>query len=115
MNESGAPPEVEIHVLNESASPTVDISAEILQEGTAHQFFFQVSGVVTNVAYDDADANGLPIGLETIWTAGAPGPGQMLITLRHGLDKNGAGVSGGDITNAGGETDISITLPLVIE
>lgn len=106
---------VGIMVLNESATPVEDITAEILAEGTVHQFFFHANGGDATVAYDDLDANGSPIGLNTTWTIGAPGNGTITVTLRHGPDKNGAGVSGGDITNAGGETDIEVTFPLFIE
>ena len=35
----------------------------------------------------------------------------MTVILRHEPDKAGAGVSDGDITNAGGETDIEVTFP----
>jgi hypothetical protein len=39
----------------------------------------------------------------------------VVVTLRHEPDKGAAGVSGGDITNAGGDTDIEVTFPVVIE
>jgi hypothetical protein len=35
--------------------------------------------------------------------------------LRHLLNKNAAGVSTGDITNAGGSTDAEVTFPIVVE
>ena len=35
----------------------------------------------------------------------------MTVILRHEPNKAGAGVSDGDITNAGGETDIEVTFP----
>ena len=107
--------DVEIEVLNESGTPTVDITAEIVDEGTVHQFFFQPSNANVTVAYSDADANGKPIGVNTLWTIGAIGNGTVVVTLRHEPDKNAAGVSGGDITNAGGETDIEVSFPVVIE
>ena len=106
---------VEIDMLNQSTTPTVDITAEIESEGTAHQFFFQPAGANALVDYSDADANGLPIGLESIWTIGSAGNGTMTVTLRHGPDKTASGVSTGDITNAGGETDIEVIFPLAIE
>ncbi|MCB0763865.1 MAG: type 1 periplasmic binding fold superfamily protein, partial [Flavobacteriales bacterium] len=65
--------------------------------------------------YDDMDANMLPIGLESMWTIGAASNGTVIVTLRHEPDKTATGVSSGDITNAGGETDIEVTFPLVIE
>lgn len=106
---------VEIEVLNESVSPADDITAEILAEGVDHQFFFQFTGANAATAYTDADANGLPIGLNSNWTIGAASNGSVVVTLRHQPDKSAAGVSAGDITNAGGETDIEVTFPVVIE
>jgi len=106
---------VEIEVLNESESPADTITTEIEEEGDVHQFFYQVSGANATVAYADTDANGLPIGLETMWTIGAASNGTVLVTLRHEPDKTAAGVSSGDISNAGGETDIAVSFPVVIE
>lgn len=108
---------VEIVVLDESGDPVEDITAEIEGEKEAHQFFYQVSGSTTTVAYADADANGQPVGLMTTWTAGAPGAGTVTVILRHEPDKSAPGVSTGDITQAGGETDIETVppFPLVIE
>ena len=67
------------------------------------------------VTYADADGNGRPVGLTSIWTVGAASNGTITVTLRHEPDKGAAGVSAGDITNAGGETDIEVTFPLVID
>lgn len=106
---------VSIEVLNESESPAEDITAEITAEDEEHQFFFQVSGANATVAYADADGNLQPIGLLTLWTIGAVSSGNVIVTLRHEPNKGAAGVSNGDITNAGGETDIEVTFPLVIE
>lgn len=106
---------VHIEVLNASGSTVEDITEEIEEEAAAHQFFFQVSGANATVAYEDADPNGMPIGLETEWTVGGVSSGSIVVTLRHGPDKHAPGVSGGDITNAGGETDIEVSFPLVIE
>jgi hypothetical protein len=37
------------------------------------------------------------------------------VTLIHEPMKSAAGVSSGDITNAGGETDIEVGLPVVVQ
>lgn len=106
---------VEIEVLDESGGSVDDITAEILAEDEEHQFFFQVSGANATVTYNDADADGNPVGLSTTWTVGAVSSGNVIVTLRHEPNKGAAGVSSGDITNAGGETDIEITFPVVIQ
>ncbi|MFZ1689367.1 MAG: type 1 periplasmic binding fold superfamily protein [Flavobacteriales bacterium] len=107
--------EVSIEVLDESGTVAEDITAEILAEDEDHQFFFQFTNANATVAYDDADSNGNPIGLATIWTMGAASDGSLVLTLRHQPDKDGAGVDAGDITNAGGETDVEVNFPVVIE
>lgn len=105
---------VETILLNETTTPVDTISNEVQEEGTAHQFFYTVSGVDLSVAYGDTDADGRPIGLLTTMSSGTPGSGTLLVTLRHEPDKSAAGVAAGDITNAGGETDVEVSFPLVV-
>ncbi len=106
---------VGIEVLDESGTTAEDITAEILAEDEAHQFFFQVNGASATVSYNDADGNGDPVGLSTTWMIGAASSGSIVVILRHEPDKSAPGVSTGDITNAGGETDLEVEFPLVIE
>lgn len=106
---------VRIEVLNESTTPTGDITLEIDEEGALHQFFFQPTGANISVAYTDTDVNGQPVGLQTAWTIGALSNGSVTVTLRHEPDKTATGVSAGDITNAGGATDIEVSFPVVID
>ena len=51
----------------------------------------------------------------TATATGAASVGTLKVTLRHEPNKSAAGVVGGDITNAGGETDIEVEFPIVIE
>jgi len=98
-----------LQILNESVNPAVDITPEILQEGIDHQFFYAVSGGLDiSFRYADTDTNGKPIGINTILTTGSASRGSLRIILRHQPDKNATGVSTGDLTNAGGETDVEI-------
>jgi hypothetical protein len=106
---------VSVILLNETASPVDTISNEVLEEGVDHQFFFQPAGASITFAYADVDANGNPIGLRTTMATGAASVGTLKVTLRHEPDKTAAGVVGGDIANAGGETDIEVQFPIVIE
>lgn len=113
---SGTTYNVSIQVLDESDPDAVeDITVEIETEDEEHQFFFLVNGVGATITYADADGNGNPIGLSTVWVCGAPGLGTLTLALRHELDKDAAGVSAGDITNAGGDTDVEIEFPFHIE
>lgn len=96
--------------------PDENITEEIEEEEEEHQFFFQVGeGLQLVINYSDQDGNGNPVGLETIAASGDAGNGTLTITLRHEPDKNADGVSDGDISNAGGETDIEVTFDIEIE
>lgn len=102
-------------LMNESESPAEDITAEIQEEDEDHQFFFEsaVNGLM--VAYADQDDDGNPIGLNTTLTTGAGGSGTLKITLRHKPEKTASGVADGDITNAGGESDIEVTFSVDVQ
>lgn len=102
---------MEVAVLNELANPAQDLTSEIRNEGTKHQFFFQRTGNnLASVVYKDQDTAGKPIGLlNEMQTFSNTGTNSLKVILRHEPNKNGANVSTGDITNAGGETDIETT------
>lgn len=104
-----------LQILNESETPTDTTTYEIMDESDVHQFFFAVSGADMTWSYADQDVNGYPIGLQSNWTVGNASSGSITVTLRHEPDKTAPGVSDGDITNAGGETDVEVTLPVVIQ
>ena len=102
--------------LNESVTPTDVITEEIEEEDEDHQLFF-VPGSSLNATftYLDEDDNGNPLGLSSTLTTGAASSGQLTIILRHLPDKFADGVSSGDISNAGGETDIEVTFDVTIQ
>jgi hypothetical protein len=104
-----------LSLLNETETPAESISEEVEEEADEHQFFFSASGVNATVSYADADGNGNPIGLASTVVAGAVSSGTLIITLRHEPAKSASGVSDGDITNAGGETDIEVTFDLTVQ
>jgi hypothetical protein len=89
-----------------------DITTEVFDEAEEHQFFFQSSDPALSVSYSDTDANQQPLGLLSELSVSDPGDYSLTITLRHEPDKSAAGVSDGDITNAGGETDIEVTFQI---
>jgi len=105
-----------IELLNETASPAENITEEVEEEGDEHQFFFLPGGNLDlETDYTDQDDNGDPVGLSFTASAGAASSGTLSVVLRHQPAKDAAGVSDGDITNAGGETDISEDFPLEIQ
>ena len=101
--------------LNETETPAEDVTLEVAEEDLAHQVFYAstISGVT--VTYTHTDSAGNPLGLTTELTTGAAGSGNITVTLRHEPTKDGAGVAEGDITNAGGETDVEATYPVEVQ
>lgn len=107
---------VALELLNESGSPAENITAEIEEEDEDHQFFFSVTDIEGVVfQYDDADENGNPIGLKSLISTDHFGTGALRVILLHLPDKNGVGVADGNPANAGGETDLEIEFPLMIQ
>ena len=104
-----------LQLLNESVNPAEDITVEVQEEAEDHQFFFQnnISGL--SIAYTDEDENGHPIGLSSKISTTGSGSGTITVTLRHEPIKTAPGVSSGDITNAGGETDIEVAFDVVVQ
>lgn len=102
-------------LINQLATPVDTISNEIQDEADEHQFFYQSTptDLLSPFTYLDFDGNGKPLGLSFQFnTKNASETGSLKITLRHLPAKSAPGVSSGDITNAGGETDIEITFPV---
>ena len=97
-----------------------DITQEILTEAAAHQFFFlgQVfDSSFLSIQY--ADAGGIALGLKTTVTV-SPSTGtnnsSMRVVLRHDLNKSFTGANNPNFANfvqAGGETDLDITFPVI--
>ncbi len=102
-----------MELINEQLHPPYNITSEIEKEALDHQFFFEnENGLLLNIMYDDTDANGHPVGLNTILKTTTASTGTLKITLRHQPDKSAAEVKGGNISNAGGETDIEVEFPI---
>lgn len=104
-----------IELLNQTESPAEDITAEVEEENTEHQFFYILTGAIAGTEYLDTDDNGNPLGIQFSVTTGAAGTGTLTIYLIHQPDKYATGVSSGDKTNAGGETDFQATFPITVE
>ncbi len=98
-----------------------DITEEILAESDEHQFFFvgtAFSSNILTITYDDP--SGELIGLQNELSVSASptsNNGLMQVVLRHDLDKSFDGATNPNFANfvqAGGETDLDITFPVVI-
>ena len=105
-----------VEFLDESGETAEDITAEVEDEGAEHQVFYTVAGGLNaSVVYGDEDTNGNPVGLVAEVTTGDASTGTLTITLRHEPNKMGTGVPEGDITNAGGETDVEVSFDVTIQ
>jgi hypothetical protein len=104
---------------NESVSPAEDITAEIVAEAEDHQIFYQTTGSLPDFIYsttaENVDANGKPIGLETVFTTTTAATGVLKISLIHLPNKTAVGVATGDPTNAGGNTDATEEFTVRVE
>lgn len=98
-----------------------DITKEILEEADEHQFYFlgtAVTGNIVTITYDDP--SGKLIGLQNrAVVSSSPGTNnaQLRVVLRHDLDKNFPGATNPNFANfvqAGGESDLDITFPVII-
>ena len=105
----------ELTFLNESIDPIENITEEVEAEDEEHQVFFAPNNDFLAVVYDDIDSENNPVGLSSKLTTSQTGTTDLTITLRHEPNKAGENVSAGDITNAGGETDIEVTFNVEIE
>ncbi len=104
-----------LFVLNEAETPTGNIHEEILTEGDEHQFFFITDANNLQIAYNDSDVNGRPIGLVNTCQVVAAGNYDFQVVLKHQPDKAGTNVSAGNMANAGGESDIEVDFSVIVE
>lgn len=113
------PPDTElfgtIRLVNTLASPVIDVTEEIVAEGTDHQLFYQIDGHLPDqFTYLDFDADNRPVGTAFKFKTGSHTTGKFVIYLRHKPAKDGLNVSAGDVTNAGGETDVELDFPYIV-
>ncbi|MCF2875602.1 MULTISPECIES: type 1 periplasmic binding fold superfamily protein [unclassified Tenacibaculum] len=105
-----------ITLLNETESPAGNVTDEVAAEAEEHQFFYSANGITGTFTYaGNNDSNGNPVGIQFTVATGAAGTGAYTVTLKHEPNKSAAGVKDGDITNAGGSTDIEVSFPITLQ
>ena len=100
---------VSLAFLDETQNPVADITSEIEEEGEEHQIFFQpeaLNGLI--ISYLDADVDGKPVGIRTLWNTMGPQSGFVRIFLKHQ-----PGVKNGNPLD--GDTDFDHTFVCEIE
>lgn len=93
--------------LNELVNPAEDITEEVIEEGAEHQVLYSFNGTSgSSISYDDADADGNPLGVEfTLSSGDASTDNTLTVTLKHEPTKP----NDGTVASAGGETDVEAT------
>ena len=127
--------DVTVSFLNELEDPAEDITLEIQDEDDEHQIFFTGTAVqgpatgtnasaVVEHAYADADADGLPVGLDNTFTTLGTGSGELTVTLRHLPPENGEAVKVSGLADTvasdgfgaiGGDNDVQVTFALDVQ
>lgn len=101
----------QIQLLNETVNPSEDITEEVKEEGTDHQFFFENTSSNAVFTPTDLDENSNPIGIEFELQTGESTTEKLYLILRHLPTKPNDGTA----ANAGGETDLSVLFEFEIE
>lgn len=102
-----------------------DVTEEVAEDDTEHQFYFLGSAFVGDgafLAYDygDADSNGKPLGLKgfvTVDESTTANSGTFRLVLRHDLDKDYTGADNphfGNFEQAGGESDLDVDFQVTL-
>lgn len=110
--------EGEIELFTTSNDSLVNITESIRQDGRDNQFFYTNLNPALVVSYDDSDVDldGKPIGILTnLNTVNNSGDGTLTLTLKHNPDKDGIGVSGGNVSLSKGRTDLAVDFPVSVQ
>lgn len=100
-----------VQFLNESISPSEDITAEVIEEADEHEVFYISSIADMAIVKDDVDNNNNPLGIMTSVQTGAVSTGTLTVVLRHEPMKP----NDGTLLSAGGETDVEVVFDLAIQ
>ena len=91
-----------------------NMTLEVIEEADEHFIFYEVSGVgleITSASDDIIGAESKGINLNTDWSTLNSGSGNLRVSLIH----EPTSVSGTTRASLGGETDIEVDWPIVVE
>ena len=104
---------VKVTVLDESKTPTNDITQEVEEKSDEHLFVFTpVPASLLTYTYGDKDARNLPIGLVGRTKTGAAGTGTLRVQLRHQPPISDKIVKDG--TSGPGSDDVNLNFALKV-
>lgn len=113
-----------INELAEPSDPEYNVTSEVEKESDEHMLFFTWTNNVfsdpagdgnmdnrsDDLNYEDQDANGQPIGLQTSWTAGPVSSGTFTVVLKHQ-----PGLKSATSDSSIGETDLDVTFDIMVQ
>jgi hypothetical protein len=99
-----------IQIWDRSKTPADNITEEILLEADDHLFVFTTdTNSNINITYADMDTQGEALGLQTNWTSPQAGTTTLRLVLYHEpSDKS-------NTLDPGGEVDVDVSFPLIIQ
>ena len=98
-----------VSFLDESKTPSEDITTEVKAESKDHLICFAATGAMVSPLASDKDTAGKTLGLESAFKTGAAGAGTLKVTLKHEADKSNANACGT------GETDAEATFNVTVQ
>lgn len=102
-------------LLNTMGKHIVDTTSIARKPESYQVFFLAQSGLELATEYQDRDANGFPVGLNSIFRTENSSEGRLTVIIKRNPNKSGAGVIDGDITNAGGKTSFEVSFDVIVE
>ncbi|GAB3897156.1 hypothetical protein GCM10028803_15340 [Larkinella knui] len=98
-----------VELLDESKTPTDDVSKEVAEKSGEHLFVFTLTPAsLATYSYGDKDAKNLPIGLKGTVKTNAAGTGKLKVQLRHQPNAK-------DGTPAPGSDDVNVDFDLTVQ
>lgn len=105
---------LKITLLDESKTPTEDISKEVKEKSDEHLLVFTPApAALLTYTYGDKDARNLPVGLIGTAKTGAAGSGSLRVQLRHQPPVSDKIVKDG--TPSPGSDDVNLNFNLVVK
>jgi hypothetical protein len=103
---------VEVFILNETKTPAENITEEVISESADHLFIYESNPAeLLTFSNGSKDAANIPFNQRIVFTSGAAGNGELLVTLKH-LPTNKAATKAAD---AGGETDVEASFVVKVQ
>lgn len=107
---------VSLEFWNESISPAVNITLEVLEEANEHRIYYQPS-LESNITVGvlDTDDNGISLGLKSKWTTTDAAIGTVKITLRHYSGNPPNKANDDTVDNPKSSTDVAVAFNTKVE